>query len=733
MNRWPLLLGSILGLLVLSACGRVGVEVVSVEPGRVDFVADDLLFDVRTGPGPGGRSFEGCRLTSGWARTGAGGKWAVGPSAEVELLAAPGARRLWIDCRPSHELDGPQVVTVVADGEVAGEFRPEPGGFKWYQVELAESKAAGFRHIEFRFSRVRPVQRIAGKKDTRPLAVMVRRLALTRGPKKPKKRDWSPPVVRTPEGLLVRQAGRLYLNFRSERSVERVEIKLRPGVEGAAPVPLTLVHPRSDTLLAQKVFNRRSAVHGGVDLDAGGLDGAFQMIVDVGDGGLEIDRLEARVRRRASRAPAEGSTETAGAASRPDIVVIVLDATRADHSGSTYDYSRDTMPIVDRFADEAMVFNRVFAQAPYTTCSVPTMFTGLSWGAHGVVEGRDRLSDGEETLAESLKASGYRTIGITATPNNSERLGMAQGFDEFVQLWEGADWRTSIDPMFAVERLQAILRKGLDESPLFLMLHLVPPHSPYTPPLEFRRWSDPEYDGPCDGTNEYLKTIRGNSQAVSPADLDELVALYDGNLKFSDAAVGRILEALAGAGRLERAVVVITSDHGEAFFEHGHLDHNTTVYDEMLQVPLIVRLPPSLQAQSIDSSRLISLEDLTPTLLGLAGLPSLSRSTGVDFVTGPRRNEILHRTSVGPGVFGFRTDRWKLIANREGRLFELYDLTADPDEGANVILQHPALVSWLADRWDRAQAALPPTMDVVDVGTTESEKAMLRELGYIDS
>ena len=391
------------------------------------------------------------------------------------------------------------------------------------------------------------------------------------------------------------------------------------------------------------------------------------------------------------------------------------------------------MPIIDRFADEAIVFHEVFAQAPYTTCSVPTMFTGLSWGAHGVVEGRDRLPEGEETLAESLRAAGYRTIGMTATPNNSERLGMAQGFDEFEQLWEEVGWKASIDPMYAADRLEARLQQGLDEMPLFLMLHLVPPHSPYTPPEEFRYWSDPAYDGPCDGTNRYLKSIRGRRRAVSQDDLNEIVALYDGNLRYSDAAVGRILKALDDAGRLDRAVVVITSDHGEAFFEHGRLDHNTTVYDEMLQVPLIVRLPPFLQARSFDPTRLISLEDLTPTLLGLAGRRPSSRSTGVDFFEGPVREEILHRTATGQNLFGFRTESWKLISDREGRLDELYDLSLDKDERVNVVLQNPALVSWLADRWDRVQAGLPPMMEVVEGVTNEDEKAMLRELGYIDS
>lgn len=725
-------LGSILGIVVLSACGGVGVETVSLDLGRVDFIGEDLLFDVRGGPGPGGRAFEGCRFTRGWARTGASGRWAVGRSVEVEVVAGRKARRLWVECHPSSDLAGPQIVTVVADGEVAGEFRPEPGGFKWYQLELPENTASRVRHIEFHFSQVRIIDEAAGRKDSRPLALMVRRLAMTQGPKRPFKRDWSPAVVRTADGVRVRKAGQLILNVTSEAQVEQFEIGLRADGEARAPVRLSLAHPQSETRPSQGRFDLRSSDHGTVNLATGGLVGDFQIIIDVGDGGLEIDRLEAKIQPHAPSKVVGERTDGKKKTARPDIIVIVLDATRADHSGFSYDYVRDTMPTIDRLAGDAIVFDRVFAQAPYTTCSVPTMFTGVSWGAHGVIRGRNRLSDGEETLAESLRASGYQTLGISATPNHSAQLGMAQGYDEFVQLWEGADWRTSIDPMFAVERLRERLRRGLDEKPLFLMLHLVPPHAPYTPPADFRHWCDPEYDGPCNGTDKYIKSIRGRQETVSAADLDEMVALYDGNLRFSDAAVEKVLETLDGIDRLTRAVVVITSDHGEAFYEHGRLGHNTTVYDEMLRVPLIVRFPASMEVASVDPSALISLEDLTPTLLGLAGLTPSPRSTGFDFLAGPGRNEILHRSAEGRNLLGFRTDRWKLIADREGRLFELYDLTIDPGERENVLLHRPEVVSSLADRWDRAEADLPSKMDVLEVSTSDDEKAMLRELGYLD-
>lgn len=734
MRCGRLIPGLILWLLILVSCGRPDSRLAPLEFGRFDFIADDRLVDVRTEAVVHGRSLDGFQFLGGWVRSGSGGKWAVGSSAEIEFFAPAATKLLWIDCRPYHQLEGRQVVTVVADGSVAGEFRPEPG-FNWYAIELPRSDSAGIRHVEFRFEKVRAVDHTAVAGDTRPLALMVRRLALTDGAKPLGKLARVPAVIRTPRGLRIKKPGRLYLNFRSDFKLEKVGVGLRIGDQTGAPVPLTLIRPGTGERLDHQEFETQSGQLNRAWLQAGDHSGAFQLIIDVGEQGLVIDGLQARVLSGSVAEDQVPATETKTKISRPDIVVIVLDAARADHSGSTYGYSRDTMPHVDAFAADAVVFDRVFAEAPYTTCSVPTMFTGLSWRSHGVVKGQDRLPEGEETLAESLQMAGYRTIGITATPNNSKRLGMNQGFDEFEQLWEIDDWRRSIDPMVAADRLQSRLQQGLHETPLFLMLHLVPPHEPYTPPDEFRLWSDPMYDGPCDGTDKYLKSARRKRPVASAADRAQIVALYDGNLRFSDAAVGRILQALRDAGRLDEAVVVITADHGEAFFEHGHLGHNSSIYDEMLRVPLIVRLPGGGGVKDVDLNRLASLEDLTPTLLRLAGVAPSSRISGVDLFSDQQRSGLTIRTTESQGMVGFRSGRWKLIAGGGGAFVELYNLETDSGERSNVLLKHPEKVSWLADQWDRAEAKLPPVLDaedVGDVGMTDSERAMLQELGYID-
>jgi arylsulfatase A-like enzyme len=389
------------------------------------------------------------------------------------------------------------------------------------------------------------------------------------------------------------------------------------------------------------------------------------------------------------------------------------------------------MERIGRWLGGALVFENVFAQAPYTSCSVPTMFTGVGFSSHDVVRNDDRLHDDEVTLAEALSAGGYRTVGFTATPNNSRHLGMAQGFDEFTELWQGVDWETSIDPFFAADAVVSRIEAGLGKAPVFLMVHLVPPHSPYTPPAEYRVWSDPAYRGPADGSQSYLSSIRGRPEDVSEADLEELISLYDANIAFAAAAVDEILAALDDAGRLDDAILLVTADHGEAFFEHGHESHNSTVYDEMLRVPFMLRLPGGGRPDGFDAGRLASLEDLSPTVLALSGLAPPPRATGASMLGADRRDRILLRTAEQQRITGFRLGQYKVIADRWGRITELYDLASDPRERNNLFVDRPEIVSWMAAEWRRTAAAQPPRFDAEARDISEDEREMLRQLGYV--
>ncbi|RLE28110.1 MAG: hypothetical protein DRJ65_00750 [Acidobacteria bacterium] len=723
-------------LLAVVACGRPRPEPMPLEILRADFFSVDNLTDLRDGHEDSENLVELWRFGQGWSRPDHKGRWAFGQSVDVQVVTLGGARRFWIECKPYHRLLQDQRVVVTLDGDEIGAFQTENSHFQWYQVDLAKPLDEGVVTLGLHFDHMRSPHEAGFGSDTRPLALKVSRLALSRDSTAFPAEEEAKPVVVTEKGLRVAQEGRLFINLWSDGPVESITFRMRPQLIDGRPleqkeavgVTVALRDPERDAELHRIMVFPGSPQDDLITLDAEWVRGPLQLVIETGPDLIEITDLVAL----AVPALTQPQLRPPPTTTPPDLIILLLDAVRADHCGATYGYHRDTTPRLDALAGEALVFRNVFAQAPYTTCSVATMFTGVAFGAHGVVRGRDRLSEQETTMAETLRDLGYRTIGVSATPNNSEGLGMAQGFDHFEQLLDGTDWLTSIDPMYAAQRIDTLVDSLDENQPLFLMAHLVPPHSPYTPPEAFRLWSEAQYDGPCDGTNSYLGGIRG-PQDVSPVDLKELVALYDGNLRFCDAAVERIMADLEAKGRLENAIVVVTSDHGEAFFEHGKRSHNSTIFDEMLRVPLVVHLPKGYETEGIDLDRLASLEDLTPTLLGLVGGNSSSRTTGVDLLSGPPRSGMLLRTSESHGIFGFRSGRWKLIADEQGRFDQLYDLKADKDEQSNVILRYPGVVSAMAARWARAEKLLPPRLDVVEAGMTDEERDMLHQLGYLDS
>jgi len=712
--------------IVAIGCYGPRTEEVSLKILRTDFLVRDIETNLVKDALADGDEIQPWHFGKGWGPADDQGRWAFGRSVELEVMTLGGGTRFWIECKPYAGLKEPQRVEISLNGETVGSIAPEGREFEIFDIELPRPLVEGAVTFGLCFSSVCSPRDAGQGSDTRPLAIKVRRIGLTRGSTAFNDDEVTASVVGGGQGLTIEGEGRLFVNSWFERPVAKVRFGWSGEPRGIRAVVLR--DPECGAEMGSYTAEDENSSQGTITLMAGGIVGPVQLVIDTGPGVVEITDIVADVAVEGPKV-----TPRRKLTSQPDIIVFLLDAARADHCGRTYGYSRDTAPVLDGLATEALVFEQVIAQAPYTTCSVPTMFTGVAWGAHGVIRGRDRLSDGETTLAEAMKDNGYRTIGVTATPNNSRNLGMSQGFDVFKQLWEDVDWLTSIDPLYAAEQVEALLGDVDPEKPLFLMVHLVPPHSPYTPPDRFRFWSDADYDGPCDGSNEYLGSIREHRDRVSAADLAEMIALYDANLRFSDVAVGRILDMLKERGRLEGAVVAITADHGEAFFEHGKLDHNSTVYDEMLHVPLVLSVPPELEVENVNFERLASLEDLTPTLLDLAGIESSARSTGISLFSAVARTGILLRTSASQHVLGFRTDRWKLIDDGRGRFSRLYDLKADPLERDNVIVKNPGVVSFLAVQWARAEAALPPSLDVTDVGMTDQEKNMLFQLGYIET
>jgi len=421
---------------------------------------------------------------------------------------------------------------------------------------------------------------------------------------------------------------------------------------------------------------------------------------------------------------------------RPDIVLITLDAARTDHF-SLYGYDRLTTPNIDRLAHDALVFHNAFALAPYTLCSVPTMVTGLSFLDHGVTQRGQTLSTEKSTLAEQLREAGYRTVCFSTNPHNSRTAGTAQGYDEFYELWTEIEGRASADPQFITERALETLAQIDDSQPLHLQLHYMPPHAPYNPAPEFDIFSDPDYDGPCDGTHRTINALDVGRRMPGDGCLDELIALYDGNLFAADYWVGQLLDALRARPRWKNTVVLVTADHGDAFLEHGRMGHNKTVFDELLRVPFILRLPEDFDGRTFSSDRLVTLEDIVPTLLATASLEPAASVTGVDLSRSASGNEppprlFIARTAHGVPAYALRTLRWKIILPASGH-GQLFDLASDPGELANLSLDNRPLFVALGQllTWNLggrpAGDSQTPTTDL-----PEEDRKMLEALGYVE-
>jgi arylsulfatase len=427
---------------------------------------------------------------------------------------------------------------------------------------------------------------------------------------------------------------------------------------------------------------------------------------------------------------------------RPDIILITIDALRADHV-SSYGYPRLTSPALDRLADQALVFTNAIAQAPYTKASIASLMTGLYPTSHKTVTatvpfgetmtGRltkaplmtDVLPGSVTTLAEALRGAGYRTIGMTSNPFLIEPFGFGQGFDEF-RFFPGTDFadaRTVVDAA-----LTAV--KGQARTPIFAWLHLIEPHSPYEPPAWARG----------------IFALSGQPRPVaagvpipqgllsgSPRDLRLYELGYDEDIAAADVAVDVFLREYGTLRDLDNAVVTVTSDHGEQFLDHGGWEHSDNLYDELIRVPLLIRLPNVAPAVLREQVELI---DVFPTLLNLADADVPAGTSGRPLPLGSSADDEEEPafSEIAGAQYGVRVNGWKLIVWSEGRQ-GLYDIRNDPHELQNLGLEQPTRLSQLRALLDRHIAdalargnAIGSEHAPVDPQVLER----LRALGYVD-
>ncbi len=438
-----------------------------------------------------------------------------------------------------------------------------------------------------------------------------------------------------------------------------------------------------------------------------------------------------------------------------NIVLISIDTLRADHVG-LYGYERGTTPRLDALGAESLVFERAYSSASHTLPAHVSLLTGVEPYHHGVITSDDALPAEISTLARLLSEAGYQTGGFVNSGYLHKKFGLARGFDVY-DFAHNQQLRESIQgPSFGrtAEETNRAIERWLDTAetnrPLFLFAHYYDVHSDwgrlaYEAPAEQRarfelprprsRQLDP---GEEESASTHLQSLNRERVELGLAERDWLRSLYDAGIAYTDGQVGALLDALADRGWLEQSLVIVTSDHGEEFQEHGLLLHEQ-VYEELMRVPLIIRLPPERTTSGPRTGRIEALVrhvDLLPSVLewvglpvpdGLAGRSLLPLVAGRD--AGPRIAVLQNQRSSQIGVSDGRA---KLVIDTSTERTQLFDLERDPGETIDRSDGAEAEIRRLQAqrRQHLARAPRRPVAPSVPVDPVVAES--LRALGYTE-
>ncbi len=422
---------------------------------------------------------------------------------------------------------------------------------------------------------------------------------------------------------------------------------------------------------------------------------------------------------------------------RTNIVLIGVDTLRRDHVGC-YGYRRPTTPNIDRLASEGVLFENAVSQSPWTLPSFATVLTSLYPTQHGaglVRSGTAHFGTSMRTsfppLAMILLKAGYTTGAIINGPALSPEYGVDRGFESYngVRNWQArpADCVTQDALMWVDEH---------EHRPFFLFVHYFDCHVPYEPPAPYDKMFDPGYKGRVASgfdRDTYAQACRALSRSDDPqadADWNHLKALYDGEIAFTDQAVGRLLEGLGERGLRENTLIVFLSDHGEEFFDHGGFEHGHTLFDELIKVPLVFSLPGTVPA-NVRVGAQVRLLDVLPTILDLIDVKpethfegvSLKRTMSKGEAAGESETDLLSPRFAYSEAVLYGTEKksiaaypWKLIYDTKTGDRMLYNLAYDPGEQSNLLATQPAVVRALEEVLIKTRCDLSETWYVEVAG-----------------
>ncbi|MDY6770948.1 MAG: sulfatase [Candidatus Nanohaloarchaea archaeon] len=444
---------------------------------------------------------------------------------------------------------------------------------------------------------------------------------------------------------------------------------------------------------------------------------------------------------------------------RPNILLIVVDSVPYDSFG--YAGERDTTPNIDELAGEGATFTNAFAAGTWTPASHAPLFAGKLASETDSLSPSPELNAGT-TLAAELQKEGYETLGVSTATHITRDAGYAQGFDAYIQVHPDFS-RYSLDPTMMLDTLLNRIWGRRDrtlyqthriknkieaaERPFFLFANIQNAHRPYRPPFWLRR----RFEEGGGDREKVTRLMDMSGQEIGDEYLDGDLELTEeewrmmrswhrAELYRSDFYIGRIIQQLKQMGEYENTVIIVTSDHGDEFGEHGGFAHGY-MYDTNIHVPLVIAGPG---VPSAEYDGLVSHMDVAPTLLSLAEIdvPEVMDGTPIlplnefrrDYIIAERGGsepigDSLIRRKKSCAAVAVRTERYKLI-RRYGMENELYDIESDTGETQNIIDSHPDIAENLASK--SSALTVDGRQDEEEYADADAEtKQRLKELGYL--
>lgn len=442
----------------------------------------------------------------------------------------------------------------------------------------------------------------------------------------------------------------------------------------------------------------------------------------------------------------------------PNVLLILIDTLRRDRTGYA-GYPRGLTPVMDSLAERGVVFDDAVASSSWTKTSMASIQTGLAPYVHRVLAPANSLVRSLPTLPRILRRERWRTFAIQTNPwLGEEGHGFARDYGFFRFLSPNKDkGRRRRVPMrpglkyaegcYIVERLAKIV-SGIKEHPrpFFGYLHFMDVHEPYLPPPPF----DSLFSKPGELVEDDLKLTETSyagdaldERVLGGNERQRLIDLYDGSIRYADDLVGQVLELLDSRGLLDSTVIVVASDHGEEFWEHGRGGHCKTLYDEVLRVPFLMAggdLPRGVRV-----AERIRHVDIAPTILEMLGVeagckfdgrsvaaciggaPPRGDSVNVAYLGDIQRVPQKSITTVAPHA--------KLISKELGDAtrYEFYDLRADPAERHDLAQERPRVVASFAERLDEMEAAAGSRVaNQENVKISKDLEQQLKAIGYLN-